>query len=126
MLPWAQHKEWSYRVVLEFFLQGDEEKSLGLQVSPLCERKGYNIVGGQGFFIDVLCKSLFTVLVRFADADSDGKRALEGCIEQGANNKERWKTEAANFAPETLSMDVINERFGKAELTTIYPYNFLA
>lgn len=143
MMEWSQHKEWSYRVLCEFFEQGDEEKSLGLQVSPLCERKGYNIIGGQGFFIDVLCKSLFVVLVRFAAAsekagsgsawekmrssnrDKNGKKLLEDCLELGAQNKEKWKEESANFYPETLSMDVILSKCGKPESTTIYPYKFL-
>lgn len=137
MLPWKLHKEWSYRVVLEFFQQGDEEKSLGLTVSPLCERKGYNIVGGQAFFIDVLCKSLFQCLVRFADIDcetegeatpekgqTDGAKALEDCLELGAKNKELWKEEAANFDSENLSMAVIEERFGKNESITMYPYMY--
>jgi len=126
-----------------FFEQGDEEKLLGLQVSPLCERKGYNIIGGQGFFIDVLCKSLFVVLVRFAAAsekvgsgsalekvpstvtEMNGKKLLEDCLELGAQNKDKWKEESANFYPETLSMDVILSKCGKPDPTTIYPYKFL-
>ncbi|CAJ1365066.1 unnamed protein product, partial [Effrenium voratum] len=56
MLPWEQHRTWSYRVNLEFFEQGDEEKALGLAISPLCDRATCNIAGGQAFFIGCLCK----------------------------------------------------------------------
>merc|ERR1719265_2444803 len=73
MVSWNPHREWSYRVLAEFFAQGDEEKVLGLPVSPLCERKGYNIVGNQGFFIDFLCRELFTSLGRMAAPNSAGK-----------------------------------------------------
>ncbi|CBZ49603.1 hypothetical protein NCLIV_000970 [Neospora caninum Liverpool] len=38
LVNWDEHFEWSMRVTLEFYLQGDEEKRLGLPVSPLCNR----------------------------------------------------------------------------------------
>jgi hypothetical protein len=36
--PWAQHEQWSKRVLQEFFLQGDKEAAQGLTVSSLCDR----------------------------------------------------------------------------------------
>merc|ERR1711939_554589 len=35
-LPWALHEQWSKRVTLEFWSQGDEERSLQLPISALC------------------------------------------------------------------------------------------
>ena len=37
-------KKWSYLLFEEFFNQGDEEKSRGLQVSFLCDRETTNVV----------------------------------------------------------------------------------
>ena len=35
---WDLHKEWTARCMEEFFNQGDREKEMGLDVSPLCDR----------------------------------------------------------------------------------------
>jgi hypothetical protein len=37
-------KKWSYLLFEEFFNQGDEEKSRGLQVSFLCDRETTSVV----------------------------------------------------------------------------------
>eukprot|EP00929_Paragymnodinium_shiwhaense_P001484 TRINITY_DN101707_c0_g1_i1.p1 TRINITY_DN101707_c0_g1~~TRINITY_DN101707_c0_g1_i1.p1 ORF type:complete len:592 (+),score=152.36 TRINITY_DN101707_c0_g1_i1:116-1891(+) len=51
----------SRRVLLEFWAQGDEEKKLGLEVSPLCEReKGMQTVPqGQIGFVNFVVKPLY-------------------------------------------------------------------
>jgi len=39
-LPFETHGRWALRLLSEFYQQGDEERSLGLQISPMCERTG--------------------------------------------------------------------------------------
>ena len=36
--PWDLHKDWTSRLIEEFFRQGDREKEMGLPCSPLCDR----------------------------------------------------------------------------------------
>lgn len=127
MLPWDQHKEWSYRVIGEFFAQGDEEKALGLPVSPLCERKGYNICGNQAFFIDMLCKDLFIALGKMAIPKSSGKASLDELLVLADQNKEKWKDEAQNFDPMAIDHDSLaghENEFGQTASEVIYPYPF--
>ena len=45
--PWEVHKEWTLRLVNEFFRQGDMEKELGRQCSPLCDRNTTRIPESQ-------------------------------------------------------------------------------
>jgi len=52
---WPLHETWSYRVVQEFHEQGDEEKRLGLAVSPLCDRDGFDMSGSQCGFLQFIC-----------------------------------------------------------------------
>jgi len=49
------HVLWSYRVVQEFHEQGDEEKRLGLAVSPLCDRESFDMPGSQSGFLQYVC-----------------------------------------------------------------------
>merc|ERR1712196_274999 len=37
-LPWELHENWSERVTREFWQQGDEERSLNLPISALCDK----------------------------------------------------------------------------------------
>jgi len=125
MLPWKAHREWSYRVNLEFFEQGDEEEALGLPISPLCSRKACKIASNQAFFIDFLCKDLFVCLSRFSSAGSPGQAAIEECLSLGKENKEHWKEEAEHFDPLTLDMKTLIDRFGDVQKQDIvYPYRF--
>ncbi|KAL8447847.1 hypothetical protein Emed_004142 [Eimeria media] len=58
---WEQHKQWSERLAEEFYLQGDEEKRLGLPVSNLCDRqRKHEFSRSQAGFLKVLVEPLFT------------------------------------------------------------------
>merc|ERR1711971_340543 len=89
-LKWDMHRQWSLRVICEFFAQGDEEKRLGLTVSPLCERQGYDIVKNQGFFIDFIGKGCLVQLE--GSALDEGKDHIRReVLDQCDENKELWK-----------------------------------
>lgn len=56
--------QWTARVLEEFWLQGDEERSLGLEISPMCDREVGNksVAKGQIGFIDFVIKPFYSPL----------------------------------------------------------------
>ncbi|EPZ36858.1 HD-domain/PDEase-like protein [Rozella allomycis CSF55] len=59
------HLNWVHKVLEEFFRQGDEEKRLGLPVSPLMDRETVNLASSQSGFIEFICHPLFEALHKF-------------------------------------------------------------
>ena len=64
--PWAVSLRWTECVLEEFFAQGDEEKAVGLPVTPGFDRAAQptwkDRAKGQAFFLGVLVKPLFEAL----------------------------------------------------------------
>eukprot|EP00904_Undaria_pinnatifida_P007165 jgi/Undpi1/3579/HiC_scaffold_16.g06951.m1 len=81
------HLRWTRDVIEEFFLQGDEEKSLGLEPSPLCDRHNTDIATSQKNFITFLVKPLFKSWVSFLDCP-----AADLCTATLQRNEEMWLT----------------------------------
>jgi hypothetical protein len=61
------HLMWTKALIEEFFLQGDEEKRRGLEVSPNCDRDNIAVADAQKGFINFLVKPLFKSWVSFLD-----------------------------------------------------------
>jgi len=57
--PWLLCKQWMERIMSEFQLQGDQERSLGLEVSPMCDRNNSTIAKSQIGFIDFIVHPLW-------------------------------------------------------------------
>ena len=64
--PWDVSLRWTECVLEEFFAQGDEEKAVGLSVTPGFDRSAQPTwkerAKGQAFFLGVLVKPLFEAL----------------------------------------------------------------
>jgi hypothetical protein len=138
---WKQHKQWSFAVTQEFLEQGDEERQLGLPISPLCDRRvgDYNMAKGQGFFISVLAKPGFQQLSNVAQkslsaacennqgggkAPRDEDRIPEDVIRQCELNVERWKEQYSNGEFDALTHGLQKEDHEpEAKPTMPYAYD---
>eukprot|EP00055_Hartaetosiga_balthica_P007084 m.23933 g.23933 ORF g.23933 m.23933 type:complete len:989 (-) comp5598_c0_seq1:290-3256(-) len=68
--PWNQTYKWSLRVLNEFWLEGDEERRLGLPVGQLNERIGVEIAQSQYGFVKFVCEPLWKVWDEFVSPNS--------------------------------------------------------
>jgi len=75
---------WAWRVLEEFFVQGDEEKDLGLPVGMLNDRDKVNRPGSQHGFINFMVAPLVTSTVKIFPT-------LHSLTTQMAINLEQWR-----------------------------------
>ncbi|CDI82937.1 3',5'-cyclic phosphodiesterase, putative, partial [Eimeria acervulina] len=92
---WVQHEEWCRLVMTEFYEQGDEEESLGLPKSFLCDRSLHDkeFVPSQIGFINFVVKPLYEEL-RAADELlqlSKGQEISRICIANLEANALEWE-----------------------------------
>lgn len=63
--PWSVYSKWTELVMKEFWRQGEEEKTLGLPVSFLCDRKTTKIPNAQIGFMDGIVLPMLSTVVNF-------------------------------------------------------------
>jgi hypothetical protein len=80
---WSLAHTWTQLILEECFLQGDEEKRLGLPLGPLNDRS-FDVARSQVGFIEHLVEPTFAVLREVLPA-------TEGLSETLVKNKEAWK-----------------------------------
>ena len=76
--------KWVELLSEEFWLQGDKEKSMGLNVSFLCDRKNTNVPSSQVNFIRGFILPTFDVLISIFPT-------LNYTVENAKNNMNEWQ-----------------------------------
>ena len=64
------HERWSSLISEEFYKQGDLEKSIGLPISPLCDREAHNLAKSQIGFIEYVVKPAFVAFSSFCEVET--------------------------------------------------------
>lgn len=76
------------RIHMEFFSQGEEERELGLPISPLCDRHEVNIAGSQVGFLHHLVIPLYKAVHFFITSDE----FLNDCLNRLEANLSHWQS----------------------------------
>nr|CEL65232.1 TPA: 3',5'--cyclic-nucleotide phosphodiesterase,putative [Neospora caninum Liverpool] len=85
---WDQHFEWASRVVTEFYLQGEEERRMGLHISPLCDREDHpSFAKCQHGFLGYVVKPL---MVELGECDLSQK-IIPQLMHNLEQNMARWE-----------------------------------
>ncbi|PFH31062.1 hypothetical protein BESB_032590 [Besnoitia besnoiti] len=88
------HIAWTTRLKQEFFAQGDEEKRLGLAVSPLCDRSQQGqLARSQANFIEFL----FLPLAQHVSAIAPDERFERTALARARQNIVWWKRQQAEL-----------------------------
>merc|ERR1719159_1246428 len=66
--PWKACSKWAFRVLEEFFAQGDQEKALGIPVQMLNDREKVNKPNSQIGFIEFVVAPLIAAQIKLFPA----------------------------------------------------------
>ncbi|EPZ33403.1 HD-domain/PDEase-like protein [Rozella allomycis CSF55] len=82
--PLKTHLRWSKMCIDEFFNQGDQEKKLGLPISPFMDRDTAKVAAAQVGFIDFICWPIFDAFNNYLP--------MPEVMENLKMNKDYWKS----------------------------------
>jgi len=74
--PQEQYVQWVDRLMEEFWVQGDKEKELGLDMSPMCDRDNPTVEKSQVGFIDYVVLPLWETWAQLVFPDAQEMLAL--------------------------------------------------
>lgn len=90
--PWRLYSQWSERVCVEFRLQGDMERDLGLPVLPFMDRNSNEPIAGiQSGFIKAICLPLYEKIFELPNTQMEHAKLhiLSNLETWGSTAKER-------------------------------------
>jgi hypothetical protein len=64
-MPLEEHTVWVERLAEEYAQQGDDERAMGMPISPMCDRRSQNIPSMQIGFMNLIVMPLFDELFNF-------------------------------------------------------------
>jgi len=78
------HLKWTQRISEEFFLQGDKEKQMNLDISPFMDRNNSDLPKSQFGFINFLVVPLYSSF-------TEQFKELQPCLDQLLANRDYWE-----------------------------------
>ncbi|CAH3161548.1 unnamed protein product [Pocillopora meandrina] len=113
---WELHRQWTSRIMEEFFCQGDREIEMGLPISPLCDRSVTCIPESQLGFIEFVvmpafdvCSEMLDLLLETKTSQAAADLGIEGFggkerawVAPLADNRRRWKEQCQSSAREGM------------------------
>ncbi|NWV18863.1 PDE4D phosphodiesterase, partial [Origma solitaria] len=57
--PLGLYRQWTERIMEEFFRQGDRERERGMEISPMCDKHSASVEKSQVGFIDFVVQPLW-------------------------------------------------------------------
>ncbi|CAB3411305.1 unnamed protein product [Caenorhabditis bovis] len=92
--PIDLYQQWNQRIMEEYWRQGDKEKELGLEISPMCDRGNVTIEKSQVGFIDYIVHPLYETWADLVYPDA------QNILDQLEENRE-WYQSRIPEEPET-------------------------
>jgi hypothetical protein len=94
-IPFEGHKEWANRLAEELALQGDDERTMGLPISPMCDREMQKLPNMMSGMLDMLVIPIYKEITELAEHVNGSDRSMsaktEIIIGNLHHNRENWE-----------------------------------
>ncbi|NXV55352.1 PDE4D phosphodiesterase, partial [Molothrus ater] len=68
--PLGLYRQWTERIMEEFFRQGDRERERGMEISPMCDKHSASVEKSQVGFIDFVVQPLWEAWAELVHPDA--------------------------------------------------------
>nr|XP_060640874.1 cAMP-specific 3',5'-cyclic phosphodiesterase 4C isoform X5 [Anolis sagrei ordinatus] len=91
--PLELYQQWTERIMVEFFHQGDREREKGMEISPMCDKHNASIEKSQVGFIDYVAHPLWETWADLVHPDA------QGILDTLEDNREWYQSTIPNSPP---------------------------
>ncbi|XP_060640869.2 3',5'-cyclic-AMP phosphodiesterase 4C isoform X1 [Anolis sagrei] len=91
--PLELYQQWTERIMVEFFHQGDREREKGMEISPMCDKHNASIEKSQVGFIDYIAHPLWETWADLVHPDA------QGILDTLEDNREWYQSTIPNSPP---------------------------
>ncbi|XP_069349897.1 3',5'-cyclic-AMP phosphodiesterase 4C isoform X2 [Eulemur rufifrons] len=95
--PLPLYRQWTGRIMAEFFQQGDRERESGLDISPMCDKHTASVEKSQVGFIDYIAHPLWETWADLVHPDA------QGLLDTLEDNREWYQSKIPRSPPDLTS-----------------------
>ncbi|XP_028327984.1 cAMP-specific 3',5'-cyclic phosphodiesterase 4C isoform X1 [Gouania willdenowi] len=136
--PLELYRNWTDRIMVEFFTQGDRERDRGMEISPMCDKHNASIEKNQVGFIDYIVHPLWETWAdlvhpdaqEILDALEDNREWYQSMIphspsptseetEEGAPTEEASALSGITFSADKFQFDLTLEEEGESDTESL-------
>ncbi|XP_045079463.1 cAMP-specific 3',5'-cyclic phosphodiesterase 4D isoform X2 [Coregonus clupeaformis] len=109
--PLEVYRQWTDRIMVEFFTQGDRERDKGIEISPMCDKHNASVEKTQVGFIDYIVHPLWETWADLVHPDA------QDILDNLEDNREWYQSMIQRSPSSTLEDRDLDEEPGALEAT---------
>ncbi|XP_029470196.1 cAMP-specific 3',5'-cyclic phosphodiesterase 4C isoform X2 [Rhinatrema bivittatum] len=122
--PLELYRQWTDRIVVEFFHQGDREREKGMEISPMCDKHNASVEKSQVGFIDYIVHPLWETWADLVHPDAqeildtleDNREWYQSMLPHSPSLQPEEETEKdRGSGPEKFQFELTLEEEGESE-----------
>nr|XP_005993213.1 PREDICTED: cAMP-specific 3',5'-cyclic phosphodiesterase 4D-like [Latimeria chalumnae] len=121
--PLDLYRQWTDRIMMEFFSQGDREREKGMEISPMCDKHNASIEKSQVGFIDYVVHPLWETWADLVHPDAqeildtleDNREWYQSMIPQSPSPPPEEQDKEGNVGSDKFQFELTLEEEGESD-----------